>query len=307
VNCRVFRRSACNAFIVSLLAVMAGTAVGDNSNRDAQARHHISVSEAQKQGVGQNIHFVEQLIHGSMAARQIKASGNDEAMALQQEAEAQLATAMRAQEAGDDRAAEEALTQAKQRIFQAMRLTGDKGLKDNQRERFKNRYQSTKALLEALQRVGEEKHVGATVLDVEAHARDTMRQASSQFDQGALDQAQELIDSAYLSIKLSLTRLRNGETLVRSLHFDTKEDEYHYELDRNDTHKMLVSVLLKEKSPDSRLTQLIAIPMKQAAELRAQAEQQAADGDFETAIKTLEQSTKQIIRAIRATGIYIPG
>jgi hypothetical protein len=40
---------------------------------------------------------------------------------------------------------------------------------------------------------------------------------------------------------------------------------------------------------------------------RRQAEQQATRGDFEQAVTTLEQSTKEIVRAIRAAGIYHPG
>jgi len=47
--------------------------------------------------------------------------------------------------------------------------------------------------------------------------------------------------------------------------------------------------------------------MKQAEDLRTQAEQAAEQQDFKAGIKRLEESTLQIIRAIRAAGIYIPG
>ena len=110
-----------------------------------------------------------------------------------------------------------------------------------------------------------------------------------------------------MSIKLSLTKLREGKTLVRSLNFETKEDEYQYELGRNNTHNMLVNTVLKEKRNDPRLGKLMDIPLNQAEKLRSQAETEAASGDYETAIKTMEQSTKQIIKAIRMAGIFIPG
>ncbi len=90
------------------------------------------------------------------------------------------------------------------------------------------------------------------------------------------------------------------------IHFETQEDEYRYELGRNDTHKVLVNVVLKEKL-SSQMAMLMKIPMNKAETLRKQGEQQAANNNFEKAIKTLEQSTQQIIRAIRMAGIFIPG
>jgi hypothetical protein len=47
--------------------------------------------------------------------------------------------------------------------------------------------------------------------------------------------------------RVSIESMRRGDTLVRSLHFATKREEYDYELDRNDTHRMLITVLLAER------------------------------------------------------------
>jgi cellobiose-specific phosphotransferase system component IIA len=55
------------------------------------------------------------------------------------------------------------------------------------------------------------------------------------------------------------------------------------------------------------LARLVDMNMKIADDLRSQALDQAEQGDFDAAVKTLENSTGQIIRAIRAAGIYIPG
>jgi hypothetical protein len=267
----------------------------------------ILTAEAQKQGVGQNIRFVEQLIHESAAAKQILASDNEEAQALREKALASLDKAKLAEQQGDAQAVADALHEAKQAIFQAMRLVGKKVVKDNRREQYEKRRSSTTTLLEAHQRISQEKGVDSAAAEVEAYAQKTMQEAQALYEDNKFAQALERMNIAYLSVKLSITKLRSGETLVRSLHFETRQDEYRYELDRNDTHKMLVEVVLKEKLADPRLGKLIAIPMKQADKLRTEAEQQAQGGDYESAIKTLEQSTKQIIRAIRAAGIYIPG
>jgi hypothetical protein len=44
-----------------------------------------------------------------------------------------------------------------------------------------------------------------------------------------------------------------------------------------------------------------------AAVLRAQAEAQAGRGEHVTAVRTLEDATRELVRAIRAGGLYIPG
>ena len=47
--------------------------------------------------------------------------------------------------------------------------------------------------------------------------------------------------------------------------------------------------------------------MDTADTLRNRAEQQAAAGEYREAVSTLEQSTREIVRAIRSAGVYIPG
>ena len=46
---------------------------------------------------------------------------------------------------------------------------------------------------------------------------------------------------------------------------------------------------------------------EQAAALRVNAEAMAKRKDFESGIKLLEDSTKELVRAIRSAGVYIPG
>jgi hypothetical protein len=163
-------------------------------------------------------------------------------------------------------------------------------------------------LLQAHNRYAKENQLNGDAVKTAQHVEETLAKARQEFDRGQRDTAMQMVDEAYLSIKLSLTRLRTGQTVVSALHFANKEEEYHYELDRNDTHKMLVNVVLKEKlEANPGLAKLVDINMKAAEDLREKALAQAKQGDFDAAVETLENSTKQIIRAIRAAGIYIPG
>jgi hypothetical protein len=280
-----------------------------------QESPRILAAEATKQGVGQNIGFVERLINESAAAKQIIEGDNEEAKALREKSIVHLKAAVAAQQQGNAKAVAESLSSAKQAIFAAMRLVGGKVVKDKKRENFNKKLQSLKSLLEAHQHVREEKlaeegagkKIAQAAAQVEGHVKDKMAEAQAEFGRGELDAAMNSLNSAYLSIKLSITQMHNGDRLVRSLHFETREDEYRYELDRNDTHKMLIHTVLKEKYEDPRLGKLMDVPLQKARELRGQAEKQAGEGDFETAIKLLEESTQQVIRAIRMAGIYIPG
>ena len=96
--------------------------------------------------------------------------------------------------------------------------------------------------------------------------------------------------------------MRGGDTLVRSLTFASAEEEYHYEIDRNDTHRMLLNVLIEPAR-----TSQVAPGTQQAAVLRGNAESAAQAKDFKAAVRLLEDSTRELVRAIRTAGVYIPG
>jgi len=281
----------------------------------ADEPRRILTADARKQGVGQNIGFVEKLIHESAAAKQILQSDNQEARALREKAIRHLGEARAAEEQGNARAVAEALNKAKQAIFTGMRLVGGQVVKDKKQEDYTKKRHSLESLLAAHQRIRKENEQGQDAntqatqeaAEIGAYTQTKMQEAQAHYDKGELVEAGDVLNNAYLSLKLSLTKLRDGKTLVRSLHFETREDEYQYELRRNDTHNMLINTVLKEKLADPRLGKFMGIPLKEAEKLRAEAEQQAGNGDFESAIKTLEESTKYIIRAIRMAGIYIPG
>ena len=255
-----------------------------------------------------DIQFVQRMVNESEAAKKIAADSNEEAKNLQQQANDLLQQAEQALKGGDAVKASQLLGQAKLTMFQAMRSVGGEVKSQKQQDDFQNRLQSTESLLQAHHNYAKENHLNGDAVKTAQFVEQTLTTARRLFAQGEREKASQLVDDAYLSIKMSLTRLRSGQTVVRALNFANKEEEYHYELDRNDTHKMLVQVVLKEKlAANPGLAKLVDMNMKIAEDLRGKAAQQAGQGDFDTAVQTMEQSTAQIIRAIRAAGIYIPG
>jgi hypothetical protein len=51
---------------------------------------------------------------------------------------------------------------------------------------------------------------------------------------------------------------------------------------------------------------MVKVYLDRAAKLRDQADDLAGKKDFEAAIKLLESSTRELVRAIRGAGVYIP-
>ncbi|MDQ1315269.1 MAG: hypothetical protein QG662_1378 [Pseudomonadota bacterium] len=182
------------------------------------------------------------------------------------------------------------------------------GEKSKQRQDFDNRMASVEALLMAQRRIVEEKKGGAKEKEAGDRIEALMRESAALAEAGKLDQGRVVLDRAYVMVKKDIQGLRGGETLVRTLNFASKEEEYRYEIDRNDTHTMLIDLLLKEKRQSvAGLDEMVSNRIKQAMLLRAMAEAFAAQGDFESGIKKLEESTHEIVHAIRAAGVFIPG
>lgn len=266
-----------------------------------------------KQVTTQNLHdsrlrFVRKLIEDSSAARRVHSSNNPEIIKLYKQSHEYYDEAARVHAAGNYEATDAALMQATETMFKAVRLAENRQeVADKVQQDLDRQMASVKALLDAHKRIVGEKGNDAANQELRDAAKTNLKAAEQLRDQGDFKQARKYIHEAYVAVKLAVSELREGDTLVRSLNFATKEEEYRYELDRNDTHKMLLKLLLKEKVQSEHSRNMVQSFVDKAAELRVTAEAQAAQGDYETAVKTLEQSTRQLVRAIRGAGIFIPG
>jgi hypothetical protein len=169
---------------------------------------------------------------------------------------------------------------------------------------FRARLDSARALLAAQQRITQEKGRTAEAVAATRQIETLIGQAEQRAAAGRIDEARPLIDRAYLSARVAIEGMRRGDTLVRSLQFGSPREEYDYEVDRNDTHRMLIQVLLADRKDAAAAMQG---PLERAAALRGEAEAAAGRGEHTLAIQRLEASTRELVRAIRAGGVYIPG
>ena len=265
-------------------------------------------SEVSNDLIASRLHNMSKLLHESSGARQVINSVNSEAKEKRRQALElyQQASVKFDNGANDD--ATKLLNQSTRLMFEAIKMSTPASLTENKNiKNYAQRKQSVIALRDAFNRISDENNDSETRLKVNKQLEQIITRADQLLAEGDNTTARIEIDKAYHLLKVTIESIRTGQTLVRSLQFETIEEEYHYEIDRNDTHRMLISLLVEEKENSDYTREQINKFVAQAKLLRQQADAYAGDGAYELAIGLLEQSTKQLVRAIRSAGIYIPG
>lgn len=262
---------------------------------------------ADKEQVQRRLSTVDTLVEKSSGAQKVVASGVADAISMREQARAKRNQARELLNSGDLKGASDRMTEATGLMFEAIRKADGGATHANKNEQdFERRLKSVDVLTDALDRIRKEKNAGKEAEKTSAVVHQLTSEARKLAGMGEIDKGRKELDKAYVTAKAGIEHLRRGDTLVRSLNFASKEEEYHYEVDRNDTHQMLIGMLLN-KDGGTPTDPMIKKFITQAAELRRQADQQGAAGKFAEAIKTLEEATMELIKAIRGSGIYIPG
>lgn len=293
-----------SALLLAACSVAVAQTAASSASPQDSAASRLAGNKVDKDQLTFNMESVGKLLESSSAARQIEASKAPEALSRRDKAREVYKTAKAALASGDLVKASALLTEVRAMFFDAVRFAAPDEVRAKKLENdYKMRLDSVNALLGAYKRVSGEKSakgVAETVAQIEKSVADADKLAkASKFKEG-----REELDRAYLVAKAGVSSLRSGDTLVRSLNFANKEEEYHYEIDRNNTHQMLIKVLVDgAKAEDGMIKSYVG----KANELRNQAEAAAAKKDYVDAIKLLEDSTAELVRAIRNAGIYIPG
>ena len=264
----------------------------------------VAVEQHQDELAGR-IAMVRTLMFESSAARRVELS--DVAEAQEKRADA-IALFELAQEPGDTAAREEMLNRAVALFYEASAVSPKSASAEAKGRRdFEQRRDSVNSLLDAHQRIMEEKGTASVHASLLESVEPDIAAAESLLADGDVERAREHLDRAYDLTRLAVENSRMGETLKRELKFETPEDEYLYELDRNETHRMLLTVLLKDKMNSKSVREKVEAFVETADEHRSNADEMAGRKRFDAAIQELERSTAEIVKAIRGAGVYIPG
>ncbi|MBL7000777.1 MAG: hypothetical protein ISR73_13010 [Gammaproteobacteria bacterium] len=202
------------------------------------------------------------------------------------------------------------LDQTVKLMYEAIRAASPKKMLNHKKERdYKRKLLSVNALLEALDRIAIEKKNVDDTNKLKFNISEILASAEQLVKKSDFDKAREQLDEAYLLTKTGIDNMRSGDVLVRELKFASKEEEFSYEQDRNDTHQMLIEILVEKKLGDKpeSYRKTIYDKIVAARNIRKQAEKMSTAGNFDDAIIEIEKSTKELVRAIRMGGIFIPG
>lgn len=240
------------------------------------------------------------LIEESTSAQQIDRSKVPKSLAMRDEARAWLKQAEAALASGNVAEMNQHLGAARKLMLAAVRLAGpaqvdgEKALRD-----YETRLVSVKALRDALQRLGGAKN-SATITDADAYLAAAAQHASDR----SFDLALVEVNKAYDVIKAGNVEQRDHTEQVVSKNFATKEDEYKYEIGRNDEYQQLSEAVLKNLAAD-RAASYTPVFAKAMA-VRKDAQGQAGKGNFAAAVTAMETSTAEYKKIIRASGIPVP-
>ncbi len=250
---------------------------------------------------------VENLVTRSVSAQAIEASGDDAAIVELARARELVAAAKAEIAVGRFAEANARLDEALWVMNQQTRdLTGRDARRDRERAIYDDRRKAVHVFLEAYRRVAGEKAPNA-VHDHVANIEKLVADAESLAAANQVSDANAVLGQAYRIARGDIKAMREGETLVRSLDFATPEEEYTYERGRNESHIALLQfAITNRKPPSSRLARIE--PLKEEAEaLRGQALDKAQANDHVAAIGLLMRSTETLLKAIRMSGLWIPG
>ena len=268
----------------------------------------LAYAQATQQSVAARMPYIEKLLNQSSAAKQVINSNSSEANQKRQLALELYRQAREKHIQGDYQTATELLKRSSGLMFEAIKLSTPTSMGEQQLiANYGQRRESVVALREAFNRISDESNETEDKRKVNGQLEKITRNADNLLQAGQNAEARIEIDKAYHLLQVSIESIRSGQTLVRSLKFESTQDEYHYEIDRNDTHSMLISLLVDEKLKSDSMQEKIVGFVAAAEQFRQQAEAYAGEGAFDQAIELLEMSTLEFVRAIRSAGIYIPG
>lgn len=259
--------------------------------------------------VDQKRQLIENMVHKSVAAKTIAQSGDSDAIAALNKAKALVEEAKMAGAGGRYKEEDDKLNEALKLVNEhARRLTMGSAGAERAKVLYDRRRHAVETFASAYERVSSDPTAGSSQLP-KGHAAwiaGKLAEADSVFAKGQHEKAQELLDSAYERTLGLIRTMRAGQTLTRSLNFATAEEEYLYELKRNDSFFALLEFAIVEKNPTGSVVERIRQNRDTARGVRGTAEGTAKTGDHATAITELASSTKMLLQAIRMSGIFIP-
>lgn len=202
--------------------------------------------------------------------------------------------------AGDTGAAEKMYSQAWKAYQAASKSSQTSNNKERDERVLASRTASIKALLKQLETI-EKGSEGKDAAQIES-VKSLLEQAEATKDPS---EALALANQAYFTLKILLKGVRDGKKLTFDHTFSTKELKYADELAYNEAHFGLLDIALERlrAKADDEYNKIVG----NAKRLRELAEEEAEQKDYDSAIRDLALSTRELMKALKHIGLPVPG
>ncbi len=238
---------------------------------------------------GQKVDFVGNLVTKSVSSQRIEQSGDAAAKQSLDRARGLVGEARSDLDSGRVDAANAKLDEALALVNkEVQRLSGAEVRGAHDRQMYERRLKAVNTFLAAYQRVAADGSSKSAAHQAEA-IRGLVGKARDEAGSGDYEAAIATLDDAYATARGDIRAIREGQTLTRSLDFETAEQEYDYELGRNQSHFLLLQFAISEKQPQGSVVGRIEQNRQAAEKMRKQAEGKAAEGDHPDAIELLNE------------------
>lgn len=258
--------------------------------------------------VQQKLAYSKNLVNRGKIAKAIIDGQDSSAIAILETSKGLLHEAENDINAGQHTLADEKINKALAQLRAlAPKVIGSDAKKERRLKTYDTRRQSVMAFLNAYERVSKEKKLGAPAVSMSRQIKARVKKSDAFVKANNIVKGQQELEKAYVLVTTLTAELREGATLIRELNFETPKHEYIYEIDRNDSLSAVLIMTLTEKKTNPNFLLKIKELRQSAETIRKQAEQQADAGDYKGAIELLGKSAKDLIKAVRMGGLYIPG
>ena len=171
------------------------------------------------------------------------------------------------------------------------------------RRLYLNLRSSTQALLLAAERINKES--GGTSAEINS-IKVAMDNSQRLFEAEHYALAYETLHLAYGHLQSAIGGMRDGKIIVRKIEFTDAQEEFLYEIERNNTYKLLIEFLVEKRKDDTDLAEHAKAAMVTAIEFRQRASRTAKKGAYKEAIKLMGKSTRELVKTIRMSGVSLP-
>ena len=264
-----------------------------------------AAAEADKySSIYNKINLLDWLGNNSPVSKRIEISGDDEAKQQLKRSQEMWEQAVEHNEQGEYELAEGHINQGLKLMTKLSRKVKDE---DKVRQARIELYKQVKGHVDmfvvAFDRVAEEKGEDRVrdMLDRD-ELDEIMSNAESAYDDGDLALANHLMRQAADIVDIALSDARHKDVLLHELTFESLEEEYAYEINRNESYVKLIDLMQKKSAPSQASAAYVQKLIEENAKLREQADKLVSEGNLEQGISVMENCTDKLSRALRVSG-----